>query len=861
MPTNLFVNLTGRYFLQGPNSFSPLTNKALFSNDVDELNLYLLEETADNNAPLAYSNPSIGDLRIAIGAINGAPTSGTWVLDGNTLQFSATAADIQTALRTSQTDNALTVFGNFASGFTVTWGANGAESLLAIDASQLLPDCDASVVERRAGSGSVRAQQYIRVATRPVAYDDSNWVGITRTITPTIAETIAGSATTNEIQSLVWNREPASGEFTITLPADTRTITAAVAAGIFTTTANHGLAIEQPIIFSSLTSPANVANGTTYYVASIPSRTTFLIATEPGGSAIANATADAGTATVTTFAEATAPIAYNASPSVVQSALQAMSSIGIGNVSVSGVAGKNYSIQFTNQKGLAQLPAITAEVGSMLAAPGFRCESFSLATYGVRDLLAGNPSAPATLEIELMLNDPDLVTAAQTTITLTRDLIDGTPLSPVAIPTLPLDLASQAEAEAGTNNTKWLSPLRLWQALAGATAKAINGAVTLGGNLTVQGNTTLGDASGDTLTITSQTVTASNANGTAAGSIANVGTLDARYGRLASRPLGLAYNSNASWATYADGPAHGEGTVAFAGGVLIPDGQVVLVPTGTEIGLYNPATGNYTAGPTHGEAGIGFTGGVLLPDGNVVLVPFNSANVGIYNPSTGNYTAGVAHGRGANAWVGGVLLPDGRVLFVPTGSGVDIGLYDPVANTFAVGPGANGLAGGVLLPNGRVLLVPITNSNIRIFNPADNTLATGPAATGYYGGVLLPDGRVMLVPWTAANIGLYDPVANTFTSGPAHGQGANAFVGGVALPNGRVLLVPRESTVVGFYDPIANTYTNGPTHGAGAAAFSGGVLLPDGRVLLVPRNAANLGLVDSFQPAPGRILGPFYNKL
>jgi hypothetical protein len=395
-----------------------------------------------------------------------------------------------------------------------------------------------------------------------------------------------------------------------------------------------------------------------------------------------------------------------------------------------------------------------------------------------------------------------------------------------------------------------------WETL----AQVINGAVTIGGNLTVQGNTVLGDASGDTLTITSQTVTASNANGTAAGSIANVGTLDARYGRLASRPLGLAYNSNASWATYADGPAHGEGTVAFAGGVLIPDGQVVLVPTGTEIGLYNPATGNYTAGPTHGEAGIGFTGGVLLPDGNVVLVPFNSANVGIYNPSTGNYTAGVAHGRGANAWVGGVLLPDGRVLFVPTGSGVDIGLYDPVANTFAVGPGANGLAGGVLLPNGRVLLVPITNSNIRIFNPADNTLATGPAATGYYGGVLLPDGRVMLVPWTAANIGLYDPVANTFTSGPAHGQGANAFVGGVALPNGRVLLVPRESTVVGFYDPISNTYKNGPTHGAGAAAFSGGVLLPDGRVLLVPRNAANLGLVDSFQPAPGRILGPFYNK-
>jgi hypothetical protein len=51
----------------------------------------------------------------------------------------------------------------------------------------------------------------------------------------------------------------------------------------------------------------------------------------------------------------------------------------------------------------------------------------------------------------------------------------------------------------------------------------ITGNRTFADNLTVQGNTALGDSASDTLTI-SGTITAANANGTAAGSIANVGT-------------------------------------------------------------------------------------------------------------------------------------------------------------------------------------------------------------------------------------------------------------------------------------------------------------------------------------------------
>ena len=53
--------------------------------------------------------------------------------------------------------------------------------------------------------------------------------------------------------------------------------------------------------------------------------------------------------------------------------------------------------------------------------------------------------------------------------------------------------------------------------------------LTVSGSTTANGNTTLGDASGDTLTINAGTVTAPNATGTSSTSISNLATLDTRY--------------------------------------------------------------------------------------------------------------------------------------------------------------------------------------------------------------------------------------------------------------------------------------------------------------------------------------------
>ena len=81
--------------------------------------------------------------------------------------------------------------------------------------------------------------------------------------------------------------------------------------------------------------------------------------------------------------------------------------------------------------------------------------------------------------------------------------------------------------------------------------------------------------------------------------------------------------------TYSNGPAHGRGSLAFAGGVVTPDGRVVLVPrNSTVIGIYDPATGEYSNGPAHGRGSNAFFGGVVIPDGRVVLVPYTSSVIG-----------------------------------------------------------------------------------------------------------------------------------------------------------------------------------------------------------------------------------------
>lgn len=49
------------------------------------------------------------------------------------------------------------------------------------------------------------------------------------------------------------------------------------------TTATHGLAVGDPVVFGTVTTSTSIVAGTTYYVRTVPSTTTFTIAATPGG--------------------------------------------------------------------------------------------------------------------------------------------------------------------------------------------------------------------------------------------------------------------------------------------------------------------------------------------------------------------------------------------------------------------------------------------------------------------------------------------------------------------------------------------------------------------------------------------------
>lgn len=217
------------------------------------------------------------------------------------------------------------------------------------------------------------------------------------------------------------------------------------------------------------------------------------------------------------------------------------------------------------------------------------------------------------------------------------------------------------------------------------------------------------------------------------------------------------------------------GNYAFIGGVLLPDGRVFCVPSGTTTArIYIPSTDTLiTPGGTY-PGGVGmFNGGVLLLDGRVFCVPYSSTSARIYNPTTDS-----------------VITPNGTY------------------------PGNYAFAGGVLLPDGRVFCVPCNSTSARIYNPANDTLITPagtyPGSNAFFGGVLLPDGRVFCVPCNSTTARIYDPVSDILSTPIGTYPGSFAYNGGVLLTDGRVFSVPCVSTTANGLATTRGTNLNFP---------------------------------------------------
>lgn len=286
-----------------------------------------------------------------------------------------------------------------------------------------------------------------------------------------------------------------------------------------------------------------------------------------------------------------------------------------------------------------------------------------------------------------------------------------------------------------------------------------------------------------------------------------------------------------------DGPGTDGG---YAGGVLLADGRVFMVPMTAPTALIYDPVSRTTSTP----AGVygSFLGGVLMADGRVFMIPGvgGSSYAAVYDPNT-NTLLNIPRSFEEYDFAGATLLPNGRVFCVPYNSTMAV-LFDPTSNTFSDSsvefPGDYAFFGSVLLPDGRVFMVPENEASAWVYDPAgDSVQVCDFPEGGYNGGVLLPDGRVFCVPYTATHAAIYDPLTDTTIVSTAEYPGS--FVGGVLLPDGRVFCIPYESTRAVVYDPIKDVTTM-PRGTFEPYDVYGGVLTPQGHVVCVPFNAANI---------------------
>jgi hypothetical protein len=442
MARDLFIDLTNRRLVASETNSAPVGLANFTKGDNGAFNLYFLEATGVINRPFEVVDKSSTSVKLGIGSRLGVPETGTYTLTfgGDTtsaLDAAATAGAIQTALNglsAISSAGGVSVTGELSDHFTVRFTTAGTQGSITADVSQLIPDTVAVIDERIAGSSTVKEVQEIQLRLTPAVFQDS-WADLGTTVTATIATTVTGNDSNNEVQRLSFSREPFAGTYQITAREDTLEnytgMIAGVTGGVFSTISNHGLILSQPIRADFSGTITGLTDDQIYFVKTIPQPTQFTVAATAGGTLItASAT---GTVDWQTIARQTAPISATASAADVQSALQALDSIGAGGVIVTGILGEYFDIAFSGAKGYTNFSIgvgpLTIQNGTT-AKPG-KTADVNFATFALRDLLGNSAAVDLDLELELTESGTRQTVILQA-CSVAEELIDADSFSPTS---------------------------------------------------------------------------------------------------------------------------------------------------------------------------------------------------------------------------------------------------------------------------------------------------------------------------------------------------------------------------------------------------------------------------------------------
>jgi hypothetical protein len=223
----------------------------------------------------------------------------------------------------------------------------------------------------------------------------TSFSAISTAVTITSSVSITGGSGINEVQRIQIAPRPATGSFSVQLPARNVTVSS-ITSSVFTAV-RHGLLDGQSVTLTAFTITSGFSNGQQVFIRD-RTRDTFRIGNTSGGAAL-TVSASGGTAQVDAINTASLPA--NVSAQGLQDAFVAASVAvdGQPQIVVTGEA-NNYLLTYTNA--LAGIDFATATVvGSTLAgAPGL-AGNLSFNTSEVAALIAAGQGGNCALEIEV----------------------------------------------------------------------------------------------------------------------------------------------------------------------------------------------------------------------------------------------------------------------------------------------------------------------------------------------------------------------------------------------------------------------------------------------------------------------------
>ena len=434
MARDLFIDTTNRRLATSLTSLAPATTQRFVKGDNGAINLYFLEATGNITSPFNVIDYTGTSVKFGVGSRTGTPASGTFTLSfgGQTsgaIAFSATAGAISSSLNSLSTITAagsVSVDGTMATNFVVSFNSAGTQSAITGNFARLIPTTTALIDERLVGDATNAEIQELQLRLAPAVYEPT-WTDLGTAMTVSVATTLTGSTLNNEIQRVTFSRAPYLGSYRFTVPTYNVDIASTVTDGVFITTSNHGLTLAQPVVLTGFTALTGYTAGLQYFVRSIPQTTEFLLGLTAGAVAITTGTGTVTTGSVaTTVLRQTDPLDASTTAAQLQTALQALDSIGTGNATVVGVQNNYYDINFGGDKGFTDLP--TLQVQSGLSAAAGKTAAVDFNTFGVRDLLLNATSVTTEIEIELTTGGERSTIILQS-CTLTEELISQGGLS------------------------------------------------------------------------------------------------------------------------------------------------------------------------------------------------------------------------------------------------------------------------------------------------------------------------------------------------------------------------------------------------------------------------------------------------